>query len=275
MSKVKIFVACHKPFDVISNDVFTPIHVGRAVSRCKEEMTDMIGDDTGYNISEKNPYYSELTAMYWAWKNFHDSEYIGFCHYRRYFDGDITADNIDTFFSDGTDAVMAGPRFRHYNRWNFLKTFVGGDDLAIMQMVVKKLYPDYYATMTRYANDYLDYPFNMLLCRRELFEKYAEWIFSILFECEKYVKLSPYSRGRRIFGYLSEFLMPVYFIHNGLRIKGLPYYYSDTGDHITDFNWRQRMIRGVLKRIYFRYQNTPLDIDPTINASLKADGIDV
>ena len=275
MSKVKIFVACHKPFDVISNDVYTPIHVGRAVSMFKDEMSDMIGDDTGGNISEKNPYYSEMTAQYWAWKNVHDVEYIGFCHYRRYFDCDLTDENIDKLFADGTDVVMAGPRFRHYNRWNFLKTFVGGDDLAILLKVVKKLYPDYYDTMTSYASDYLDYPFNMLLCRRELFEKYAEWIFSILFECEKYVKLSPYSRARRIYGYLSEFLMPIYFIHNGLHIKGMPYYYTDTGAHITDFNWRQRIIRRLLKKIYFRYQNTPLDIDPTINASLKADGIDI
>ena len=29
--------------------------------------------------------YCELTTQYWAWKNV-DAEYIGFCHYRRYFD---------------------------------------------------------------------------------------------------------------------------------------------------------------------------------------------
>ena len=36
------------------------------------------------NISEKNPYYCELTGLYWAWKNL-DAEYIGLVHYRRYF----------------------------------------------------------------------------------------------------------------------------------------------------------------------------------------------
>ena len=273
MQKLKIFVACHKPSDVRSDDVYTPIHVGRAMSKCKEAMADMIGDDIGNHISEKNPFYSEMTAQYWAWKNVHDVEYIGFCHYRRYFGEAITKDNIDTFFADGTDVVLAGPVFRHYNRWNFLKTFVGSEDLAIMQMVVKKLYPDYYATLSRYANDYIDYPLNMLLCRKTLFDQYAEWIFSILFECEKYVKPSSYSRARRLYGYLSEFLLPVFFMHNGFKIKPMPFYRSDSDDTVGGLNGRRKLIRYVLKRIYFRYQTLPVEIDYSVKAGLKADGI--
>lgn len=276
MSKVKIFVACHKPYDFISDEVYTPIHVGRSISNCMDEMSEMIGDDTGDNISDKNPFYSEMTSLFWAWKNYHNSEYIGFCHYRRYFGEKITDDNIDSFFADGTDVILAGPMFRHYNRWNFFKTYVGSEDLAIMQMVVKKLYPDYYVTMTRYANDYIDYPLNMLLCRRELFDKYAEWIFSILFECEKHVKLSPYSRARRLYGYLAEFLMPVYFMHNGCKIKAMQFYRKDHDDRIGGINFRQRYVRHVLTKIlYFRYQTLPLDIDYSVEAGLKSDGIDI
>lgn len=272
-NKLKIFVACHKPSDVRSDDVYTPIHVGRAMSKCKEAMADMIGDDTGNHISEKNPFYSEMTAQYWAWKNVHDVEYIGFCHYRRYFGETITKDNIDTFFADGTDVVLAGPVFRLHNRWNWLKTFVSSEDLAIMQMVVKKLYPDYYATLSRYANDYIDYPLNMQLCRKTLFDQYAEWIFSILFECEKYVKPSSYSRARRLYGYLSEFLLPVFFMHNGFKIKPMSFYRSDSDDTVGGLNGRRKLIRCVLKRIYFRYQTLPVEIDYSVKAGLEADGI--
>ena len=140
-------------------------------------------------------------------------------------------------------------------------------------MVLKKLYPDYYTTMSRYANDYVDYPLNMFLCRRELFEKYAEWIFSILFECEKYVKLSSYSRARRLYGYLAEFLMPVFFLHNGYKCKAISFYRKDSDDTVGGLNFRQRIIRNVLKKVYYRYQNMPIEIDYSVLAGLKSDGI--
>lgn len=53
MNKVKILVACHKPAEVYRDNVYTPIHVGRAVSKCTDKMQDMIGDDTGDNISAR------------------------------------------------------------------------------------------------------------------------------------------------------------------------------------------------------------------------------
>ena len=52
--KVKILVACHKPDSVYEDEVYTPIHVGRAISKCTDDMHHMIGDDTGDNISDKN-----------------------------------------------------------------------------------------------------------------------------------------------------------------------------------------------------------------------------
>lgn len=52
-NKIVILVATHKPDKVYQDDIYTPIHVGRAVSKYKEEMAEIIGDDTGDNISEK------------------------------------------------------------------------------------------------------------------------------------------------------------------------------------------------------------------------------
>lgn len=273
MEKLKILIACHKPYKVLSNNVYTPIHVGRSISNYKDEMADMIGDDTGDNISEKNPYFSEMTAQYWAWKNIHDVEYIGFCHYRRYLEKTFTKNNIDEYFKDGTDVILAGPMLRDFGRWNKLKTFISGENLAIMQFVVKKLYPDYYQTLSEYAYGYIDYPLNMLICKKTLFDEYAKWVFDILFECEKHIKMSPYSRERRVFGYMSEFLLPVFFLHHHYKIK--PLRYTIESGHMMGGIKKMGLLKmKLIDFIFWRNKKKPLlKVDYSIKAGLEADKI--
>ena len=83
MSDVTVYVAYHKNAPIVHSSIYRPIHVGKALSVSDIEGT--IGDNTGENISTKNPLYCEMTAAYWAWKNDKDSRYIGLCHYRRLF----------------------------------------------------------------------------------------------------------------------------------------------------------------------------------------------
>ena len=114
-NQVKIFVVAHKPFGMPDGEALVPIHVGRAVSRLKDEMTGMIGDDTGENISEKNPSYCEMTAHYWIWKNIKDCDYVGVCHYRRYFGIDITETNVSEVMNNA-DVLLVEPSW-HLDRF--------------------------------------------------------------------------------------------------------------------------------------------------------------
>ena len=85
--KIKILVASHKKVPTIKDKMYVPVQVGKKLSK-KKFPFPWIGDDTGDNISEKNKSYCELTALYWAWKNYDklgNPDYIGLCHYRRYF----------------------------------------------------------------------------------------------------------------------------------------------------------------------------------------------
>ena len=78
--KIKIFALTHKKFEVPQDKMYQPLQVGR------EEKVDLgyLCDNTGDNISAGNCYYSELTGLYWIWKNVHTYKYVGTCHYRRY-----------------------------------------------------------------------------------------------------------------------------------------------------------------------------------------------
>ena len=77
-----IVIATHKPYRMPSDPCYLPLHVGRA----GKEDIGFSGDDTGENISQKNPFYCELTGLYWLWRNV-DSDYKGLVHYRRHFGG--------------------------------------------------------------------------------------------------------------------------------------------------------------------------------------------
>lgn len=46
---------------------------------------DYIQDNLGENISDRDLTWAEITAFYYVWKNYKNLEFVGFCHFRRYF----------------------------------------------------------------------------------------------------------------------------------------------------------------------------------------------
>ena len=279
MEKVKILVACHKPGKVYQDEVYTPIHVGRAISNYKDEMADMIGDDTGDNISDKNPMYCELTAQYWAWKNLPDVEYIGFCHYRRYFDLQLTSDNVDTLFKH-TDVIVLSKCFKTTMAQDILR-YVSLDDLTIFLMVLKQKYPEYEQTALSYLYGNKFFPRNMLICRKSLFDEYASWLFDILSACEQYMRPSGYSRARRAMGYLGEYFMAVYMLHHHLRVRQVEYgpWYGQKGKKDRSDTALGKIILNTHHRLYSLIFGKPKSLEgyyacsKPILLGLQSDGI--
>jgi len=116
-NKCKILIAYHRPAYLLKSNFFYPIHVGRDIALAKSKdgslsvndmnwlEQNMPGDNTGDNISTLNRYYSELTALYWAWKNYDqlgNPEYIGLMQYRRHFilDETILKNHTNTDIED-------------------------------------------------------------------------------------------------------------------------------------------------------------------------------
>ena len=96
MSEIKIFV-CNTPgkkSTIINDPMYVPMLGGAALN--SNNPNNLPGDNTGDNISQKNPTLCELTVQYWAWKNV-EADYFGFCHYRRYFDFSNKPHKMDTY----------------------------------------------------------------------------------------------------------------------------------------------------------------------------------
>ena len=118
MKEVEIFVIAHKKIEENLNNICIPIQVGY------NENLGYIRDNTEDNISEKNKNYCELTGIYWIWKNYELPQYVGFCHYRRFF---VTGNIIKTKISNkeikkilkSYDIIL--PKKLHLNKsiWNY------------------------------------------------------------------------------------------------------------------------------------------------------------
>ena len=67
-----IVVATHKKSPMPKDSMYLPLHVG-AADKFNEDGTPLdfgyAKDNTGDNISTKNPNFGTQTGIYWAWKN--------------------------------------------------------------------------------------------------------------------------------------------------------------------------------------------------------------
>ena len=76
--KIKIFALTHKKFEVPQDKMYQPLQVGR-----EEKRILVTSVTTRETHSAENCYYSELTGLYWIWKNVHTYKYVGTCHYKK------------------------------------------------------------------------------------------------------------------------------------------------------------------------------------------------
>ena len=62
----------------------------------------------------------------------------------------------------------------------------------------------------------------MFIMKKEKFDEYCQWLFTILFELEKRIDISSYSQYEaRVFGFLSERLLNVWLEKQKLKVKGI------------------------------------------------------
>ncbi len=224
---VSIFTITHMPFTPPDNPIYIPLQVGRAI----HEDYGYLGDDTGDNISDKNQYYSELTGLYWIWKNYTHADYLGLCHYRRYFlnmDHELMteSDYIETFSQ--FDVIIAKPSFSDYDYQTVYARAHNINNLIMTGEVIKELYPDYYATFEEIITGHYCYIGNLFAAPEKLFRAYCEWLFTIFFTLERRINIDNYDDDyhKRVFGFLSEQLLFVWIKHNHLSYYEAPYTFS-------------------------------------------------
>ncbi|MFM6954528.1 MAG: DUF4422 domain-containing protein [Sphingobacteriaceae bacterium] len=262
-TNLTIFSVFHKEYPIPRADYIKPIQVGAALSPIK---LGFITDDVGDNISERNPTWCELTALYWIWKNLNqiDTQYIGLVHYRRYF---FSLDRVSLLFRSGkfcepityhaspdlaTLNVLSSDSLKNkitrqlelgrvivpksiplkLNRRacslkdQYIYNHIR-EDWALMEETVELLYPEYGPTLKQFQSNTKLYAYNMFIADKVFVSNYCEWLFPIIFAMEQKIKLSSHAYQSRALGFLAERLFNLYIWHNRVNVKEFPVLFLD------------------------------------------------
>ena len=224
---IKVIVATHKEYQMPEDDLYFPLHVGA-------EGKESIGydkDNTGDNISEKNPYFCELTGLYWAWKNM-KADYIGLAHYRRHFclkkksknkfENVLTLNETEKILEE-TDVIL--PKKRNYfieTLFNHYKHTMYVEPLDETGKIIEEFYPDYLEEFEKLKTRRSAHMFNMFIMKKDIFDDYCDWLFDILFKLENKMKETDNEYDQfhsRFYGRISELLLDVYINTKGIEYK--------------------------------------------------------
>ena len=236
-SPLTVAVVAHKSYRMPEDSVYLPLHVGAALH--PDELTDWAQDNTGDNISTRNAEYSELTGLYWMWKNV-NTPYKGLVHYRRYFG---TKDVLKRSFArDRFERIASGqetlkmvekngivlPKKRDYLIESVYSHYVhtireGENQLRETHRVIREHAPEYLAAFDAVMSSRQAHMFNMMLMKRDKFDEYCSWLFPILEQVENVIDSTKYDAfNARYPGRISEMLLDVWLLTNGYQYVEMP-----------------------------------------------------
>ena len=241
--KTTIYVATHRRCNELLklSHPYVPIHAGKASYNSEDDWhtgyLPELGDNTGDNISSKNYFYSELTAMYWVWKNDKSDpeDIVGLNHYRRYFQSLNSAGNLMTeedmrniifdrgfnFIINGYNTNVPDPTrlstdciYCGYQQQHNIK------DLDNAIQAIHEMFPDVAGRMEyELKHSGVCSYCNMLITTKKHFDEYASFLFPVLQYVEDRIKYNSYVNaqhdGWRVPGYVAERLMRPWILAKG------------------------------------------------------------
>lgn len=224
-----IFVCYRQTGPLIQSRCLVPIYLGKALA---QPGLFVIGDDCGENISEKYPFYGELTGLYNLWKT-NTSDYKGIFQAGQVLNFKSRETKFHRIKKDflkryglNDDSLVAACRkadiilpqkskriqnaFSLYEAYQQLHV---GSDLELCLQIIRKHYPDIYDTALTVLSEQRFYPGNIFIAKKEIFDTYCQWLFTILFAVERKIQTDVAQRTntqKPAYKFLAEVLLNIY-----------------------------------------------------------------
>lgn len=184
------------------------------VSHCVRFVNTEFLDNTGDNISDKNCNYSELSALYWAWKN-SDKPVIGLEHYRRYLR--VSEADLCMLIDSNVDVILPFPMVYTPGISQQRTHWIKDSDWQAVRQALDELAPEYAVHVDQIDSQpyYLNY--NIIIARKEVLNQYCSFLFPVLKRVEEFTDGA--NRHDRYIGYIGEYLCTLYFLTNEQQEK--------------------------------------------------------
>ncbi len=199
--KLKIYCTSTIYRKILDNmpSYITPLGVGK-----NSFPSHWLNENSGNNILEFNNYYGEHTGIYWVWKNcldeFEDNDWIGFCHYRKFWLNDLFEtkqknskqslfDNLlklENNIFKNSDVILVQPII--YSNKNLFEDFYDVHKNKVLEHSMSFLEKDIKENFINHCNSNTLYPLNMFITKKKFFIEYCKKVFPWMEKCFEYCK---------------------------------------------------------------------------------------
>ena len=219
-----IFICAHKDFNRYPKNPVYSIIASEGQLNEQYELNTLYEKDGKYTYMQE--YINEFTRMYWISKNVKLKDYVGFCHYRRYFK---FFNNIPDMNETFKTYDLITPKQLKVNVRDNYNIYHNLYDYTMIQQIIMANYYDITANDLAEFDKSL-YACNMFVMRTDDFQRYVEFVSNII---DEFIRVMKFNSGkdienyiirnnnlyrhedmtyqRRMIGFLSERISSIYF----------------------------------------------------------------
>lgn len=182
-NNLDLFICAHKPCVVFVSDKSYKVITNSDGVLCTNSSVEIIKDNSTDEISNMVKCYGELGKIYYAWKYLELKDYVGFCHYSRFFEFYDNVPDMDKLFEKHDCVAIDDSHYiwpynsTLYDDWCVYKN---PDDLVEIGDIIHDNFNEYFPTYVDCIARRKWHQFNMFIMRKDDFYRYCEFMFGVL-----------------------------------------------------------------------------------------------
>ena len=185
---LNIYIVTHKDFNNTLNNQYYKIICDNKTQLLNQYQIEIIETYKNNELYSKKRGYCEGSKIYYIWKNYKQkkivSKYVGFVHYRRFFNFTNNIPNLDEIFTKydaiiNTKIIFDTSVKTQFSNCHFKKF------LDEIEEIIKENFTEYYPQSQKTLYRKVMNCCNIFIMKKEDFINYGEFVFGVLLEFDR------------------------------------------------------------------------------------------